>query len=210
MTRRTPLWRGKGTGRRRSTLSSRSLGATTRRSGGTGWTLKWEENDVPLPWPSAPWLLAIMSDVVMLQHRNAILAGARASGGQQPALDPDGVQGKLAAEGKRPDFRGVTGDNSPNAFPATLQRSKIKRLYNTRIGTATVTRGGVRSRKARIGAKAGVTISAAKRHDAWLAREAALGVEYFFVDGDVDRLIDAQLSAWLAQAMLGPPTREPE
>lgn len=117
--------------------------------------------------------------VILDAHRKAILTGVRANdGAPQPKLDPRGQQGRRAAKGKRPSFRGNTGRT--NGFPRSLRRGRTK--------------------KARGDTNTTVIIEAPGKFVPWLGRESnARGVEYLFTDGAIAKAIEDETMAWLEE-----------
>lgn len=138
---------------------------------------------------------AVSSEILEL-HYQAVSKGLKANGsGPQPRLAPDGVQGKLAARGKRPKFRGVTGSSRP--FPNNLTRTKIRLLKKPKKLTSGVE-----------GTSAKATVEPGRGHKQYVAREAAgekvdEGVEFFFTDGKVEEAIDRVVRAWTDVALEG-------
>lgn len=119
-----------------------------------------------------------VAGVVLEAHRKAILAGTRANDGAvQPKLDPRGQQGRRAAAGKRPNFRGNTG--RPNGFPRSLRRGRTK--------------------KGRADTNTTVVIEAPGKFVPWLAREDTRGVEYLFTDGAIAKAIEDETMRWLEE-----------
>jgi hypothetical protein len=128
-------------------------------------------------------LVDYLSDVVLAAHRDAIIAGRVPSGEPQRPLDPAGERGRAAAAGKRPKARGFTG--LTDSFPLKIRRGKIQRFA-----------GGAR-----------VVIAPGKKHRSFVEKDAARGVEYLTVDGDVDALIGVATERWI-DAVLAEQTPE--
>jgi len=102
-------------------------------------------------------------------HRKAIRAGQEPSGGSQKGLGPD--ERKRASKGKRNSQRGM---GQAGRFPASI---------GTRVSGGDL--------------KATGEVAADAFYDDWQGREARRGVEYFEVDGDVEKVLDAVLEAEL-------------
>jgi hypothetical protein len=149
-----------------------------------------------------------VSTALLMHHSAAIKAGRRAGGSAQAKLDPDGGQGRLAAEGKRPSARGFTG--KAESLPNILTRSAIRMQEKpVRIG-GRVEQSGPRQKGKRrptspkMGYAAHATIHPATNlHAQWLIDEAGRGNEYFQVVGDADKVITKVVADYLATAANG-------
>lgn len=172
-----------------------------RRRGAKSETVKWgisyKEGSDLAPWFNAIWLADQVSRMLLDVHRDAILAGKKASGGQQRPLDPDGRQGALAKKGRRPDVRGNTGRSEGRTFPNMIKRTKLRVGQGKRIGNK------------RLGTVAQTKIVPHSAHRKFLEREFENGVEYFYTEGEVEDRLDALLEQWLDQALSGPPRKDP-
>lgn len=129
---------------------------------------------------------------LLLHTAGSIETGKRPSGGAQRPLDPEGQQGRKAAEGRRPNTRGNTG--TERSIPQLLTRSEVRATGKvTRIG-----RGG------ELGYTAHATIyPGAGLQGQFIAEEDAQGIEYFAVTGDADRVIEQVVVDYIATCMDG-------
>lgn len=128
---------------------------------------------------------------LLMHHADAIERGQRPSGGPQAPLDPDGEQGRQAAKGKRPSARGNRG--RPGSLPPNLTRSAVRATGKVvRIG------GGMLGFTAR----AEIYPAFAKQAE-WIAKEEALGHEFFSVTGEADAVIEEIVVDYLATVFDG-------
>lgn len=148
-----------------------------------------------------------VSRALLLHHANAIKSGRRASGSTQAKLDPDGGQGRLAAEGKRPSARGYTGKDE--SLPNVLTRSALRVSQRpVRIGTTAASgprqkrRSGPRAPVMGFTAHANIEPANAL-HAQWLIDEAGRGHEFFSVIGESDHVITKVVADYLATAFDG-------
>lgn len=166
---------------------------------GSSWSFVWNDESDLTPYLDASWLLAEVSHAVLAAHVHAIAAGDMARGGPQAPLDPFGQSGRAARAGRRPDARGVARTDG-RSLPDLLTRDPIKG------------RGGAVSRSkksgtARVGTLATTSIRPGSGgHTQFLSKDAQRGVEYFFVDGDIEKVIDRAVGEWLNAAFEGPPS----
>lgn len=133
-----------------------------------------------------------VSRALLQHHADAIEEGRRPSGGAQAPLDPEGQQGRKAAEGRRPNIRGNTGTD--RSIPRLLKRSEVRSTGKVvRIG-----RGG------ELGFTAHATIyPGAGLQGQFISDEADQGIEYFAVTGDADRVIEQVVVDYLATVFDG-------
>lgn len=158
--------------------------------------------DIHMQLDAVP-LLDHVTDVMMAQHLESIVSGQRADGGgSQKPLVRGGQQGRLAAEGIRPDARGFTG-RSIRPFGPNIVRKEIRVLQKPVTFQRSVERLGIRFREKIEGTKAKTSIQPDPIHLGWLVTEGDRGVEYFYVDGLISRLIDMALAQWLGVALDG-------
>lgn len=158
--------------------------SVTRR-GKTSWDLWLDvEDDLELYISPAGWLDYVLT-ALLVHHHKSIEAGDRADGKRQMPLEPDTQQAKRAAAGKRPKWRGAT-DSPSNRFPDKLTRGRISQTTKpVRIG------GKDRAGNARVGTSArGEIKPGLGLHTKWLTEEEARGVEYLFVTGEADEVIE--------------------
>lgn len=143
-------------------------------------------------------LLDFTSIALALHHRESILAGQRADGGSQKALVSAGTQGKLAAKGARPRARGNRGSLTKTVgFADGVTRSAIEQ-------TLRQTKAQKQSQQVTVAARC--TIGPSKLHEGFVSRDAdKSGVEYFFVSGEAERVIDKAVDAWLENLLTGKP-----
>lgn len=143
-------------------------------------------------------LCEAISDEILELNYQAIAKGQRADGsGAQPPLDATGEQGRLASKGKRPNLRGVRGSQSKKPFAENVTRKKISIRKRPRKLTSGVE-----------GVVAACTIEPAPSHKAYVRREAQgdkvpEGVEFFYVEGQVEAAIERVLSDWADLALEG-------
>jgi hypothetical protein len=164
--------------------------------------LVWEDEVDWAPYFDAAWLVTEILNAVLEHHHRSIVAGVEAGTG----LDQKPLEGKSAADadaGKRPDVRGWTGKSGGRAFPDALTRTKI-------AGSG-VTKGKVKTLAGKQVMEASGTIKPGlSKHIDWLEDELGKrGVDYFYVDGNVEKLIEETLRRLIDQAIQAPPKRFP-
>jgi hypothetical protein len=147
-----------------------------------------------------------VSRALLALHADAIEDGQRAGGGAQAPLDPEGHQGRKAAHGERPAARGNTG--TAKAIPPNLTRGPIKGgTKPVSVGQAVSFSSGSRAPRQKttlIGVKADADIYPMFAGQAkFIDEEASRGVEYFFVDGKADRVIEDVVADYLATVFDG-------
>ena len=154
-----------------------------------------------------------VSTALLLHHSRAIKAGRRPGGASQAPLDPDGGQGRLAAEGKRPSARGFTGKDE--SLPNVLTRTAIRLSKGeVRIGGSTRAAGPRQKGKRgptspNMGFSAIANIEPANAlHAQWLIDEASRGHEFFAIVGESDAVVTKVVADYLATVTDGPRTFE--
>lgn len=165
-------------------------------SGRSTWGTRWRVIAGTEPQLDAAALVDHVSDVVLSEHHEAIRSGRRADGsGLQPKLNPRGTQGRRAEEGQRPNVRGYTG-LTVKPFSDEIRRTAIKVKAGPTLRRTTV-KLGLRLRTKSPTVRAKTTIEPAPIHRGWLGTEAGRGVEYFYVGGLVEHMVDLAVSQWL-------------
>lgn len=149
-----------------------------------------------------------VSTALLIHHSNAIKAGRRPGGASQAPLDPDGGQGRLAKEGKRPSARGFTGkaESLPNVLtrsPISLSKGEV-RIGGSQRASGPRQKGRRGPTSPNMGFSATATIRPANAlHEQWLVDEAALGHEYFSVVGESDHVVTKVVADYLATVVDG-------
>lgn len=139
-------------------------------------------------------LLDAVSQEVVIHHRTAIRDGRKASGGPQNRLTPKGTQALMAGKGQRPTARGNRGALSKYPLHDHFIRSAI---------AETVRQTKSQKERGQYSIAAQATIGAGPMHSSFVERDGAGKIskagatEYFFVDGDVSRVIDGAVERWL-------------
>ena len=167
--------------------------STTRN----GWGTRWRASaDLPVQLDAVA-LVDHVSDAVLGEHYDAIVSGRKADGSQpQPPLLRRGTQGRKAAAGERPDIRGYTG-RTTTPFGANLTRTPVKVVKKAPVFRRTDQRLGMLIASEVEGVRAKTTIEPDPIHLGWLSTEAGRGVEYFYVGGVVEHLVDLAIAQWL-------------
>lgn len=154
-----------------------------------------------------------VSTALLIHHANAIKSGRRPGGASQAPLDPEGGQGRLATEGKRPSVRGFTG--KAESLPNLLTRSAISlskgevRIGGSQRASGPRQKGRRGPTSPNMGFSATATIRPANAlHEQWLVDEAGMGHEYFSVVGESDHVITKVVADYLATVTDGPRTYE--
>ncbi len=178
----------------------------TRQTRG-GWGATWSISSSIAPSFDAGALADHISDVVMAEHLHAIQEGRRAeSYEKQPELAAYGTQGKRAAEGQRPNIRGMTGSTA-KPFAENIERTAIKisgrSLNRSRVGQ------GNQFQRFRVNetveaTRAKTTIRPDRIHESFMGLEYdERGNQFFFVTGLVAEAVDAALAAFTGHAIDG-------
>lgn len=155
-------------------------------------------------------LCDVVTQALLVHHARAIKAGRRPGGAGQAPLDPDGGQGRLAAEGGRPSARGFTGkeDSLPNIltrYPMRVSKKPV-RIGGRVEASGPRARGRRRPSAPMMGIAARAEIGPANAlHAKWLIDEYNSGHEFFAVVGDADRVITKVVADYLAGAFSGEP-----
>lgn len=132
-----------------------------------------------------------VSTALLAHHAASIEAGLRPAGGRQAPLDPEARQGIRAKQGKRPDARGNTG--RPSAIPPNLTRGQMDRGRTVSAG---------KSGRLQVEATARI-FPAGRGQGKFIEEEAALGNEFFSVDGSADRVIEDAVIDYMARVFNG-------
>lgn len=182
-------------------------GVTSTSSTRGGWGARWKIATDLAPSFDAVALVDHISDVVMAEHHGAITEGERADGsGKQPPLASWGQAGINAAEGKRPNIRGVTGSTA-KPFADNIERTAIK-AKGSSFSRSRMKQGNqfqrFRVNETVESTKASTTIRPDKMHENFLGLEAdKRGIGYFFVGGKVAEAVDKALAAFTGLALEG-------
>lgn len=166
-------------------------------------------------WRSEGWrpefaadsLVDYVADVVLAYTRDSIIAGRRPDGVEQPPLKEPGARWQAAKKGKRPPFRGWTGRAA--ALPLKIRRGALKRQGTVRASGPIAP--GRPAPYAGTMTGASVTIAPHKQHRAFVGLEAARGVSYLSVEGEMAKIIDEAIALWVELALQGqPPDADPK
>jgi hypothetical protein len=158
-------------------------------------------------------LLDFVSTALAMHHRESILTGKRADGTSQRDLVAVGTQGQLAKTGARPNIRGNRGKQTKGlGFADGVTRSAIAQ---------TLRQTKAQKRNQQVTVVARCTIGPHKTHEGFAQRELdgltikddgttvrahiSSPVEYFFVNGEAEQVIDKAVDAWLENLLTGKP-----
>lgn len=146
------------------------------------------EQDGYHPNVGAGSLCDAISTALLAWHMEAIQTGERGDGPPQEKLNPNAQQGTLAKQGKRPNVRGWTG--GARALPLELTRTEIRATGKSVI---------IDRRSGKTGTTAHANVQpGGNLHDDFLKREHdERGIEYLFVTGEAEKIIDATLVAFM-------------
>lgn len=174
------------------------------RGGGATWSI----STTLAPSFDAAALADHISDVVMAEHWHAIGEGRRADGyTKQPPLAAWGQAGQDAAEGKRPNIRGLTADTS-KPFRDNIERTAIKisgrSLNRSRVKVGNQFQGKFRFNETVESTRARTTIQPDRIHASFMGLEYdKRGNQWFFVKGLVAEAVDKALAAFTGLALEG-------
>lgn len=192
------------TARRRAKSAGVISTSVTRK----GFGVRWRTATTLAPSLDAVALVDHVSDVVLAQHYHAIGEGLQADeSAPQPPLAAWGQAGRDAAEGRRPDVRGVTGLSS-KPFRDNLERTAIKvkgkQISRSRFMRQRFGESGFIVNETVEGTRASTTIQPDRIHRNFVAIEAQKRqIQYLYVGGMVSEMVDRALAAWLDVGLEG-------
>lgn len=182
------------------------LGTTVTRK---GWGVRWRVASTFAPSFDAVALVDHVSDVVMAEHWHAIGEGRRAGDMEQQApLAAYGKAGRDAAEGKRPNVRGLTAATA-KPFRDNIERTAIRVSGKTLARSRLKAGGGaLKGQTFRVNetveaTKAKTTIRPDRIHDTFMGLEVDRKHQFFFVTGGVADAVDKALAAYTDIALEG-------
>jgi hypothetical protein len=182
-------------------------GVTSTSSTRGGWGARWKIATDRAPSCDAVALVDHISDVVMAEHHGAITEGERADGsGKQPPLASWGQAGIDAAQGKRPNIRGVTASTT-KPFADNIERTAIK-VKGSSFSRSRPKQVGlfqrIRVNETVEATKASTTIRPDQIHESFMGLEyEKRGNAFFFVGGKVAEAVDKALAAFTGLALEG-------
>lgn len=174
-----------------------------------GFGARWRVASDFAPSFDAVALVDHISDVVMAEHWHAIGEGRRAGDLEQQApLKAWGKAGRDAAEGKRPNIRGLTAATA-KPFRDNIERAAIKvsgKAFNrSRLKAGS---GSLRGQMFRVNetveaTRAATTIRPDRIHENFMGLEEQRRHQFFFVTGAVADAVDKALAAYTSIALEG-------
>lgn len=191
----------------RARATTAGVRGTSITRGGFG--ARWRIASNFAPSFDAVALVDHVSDVVMAEHWHAIGEGRRAGDLEQQApLKAWGKAGRDAAEGKRPNVRGLTSSTA-KPFRDNIERTAIKvsgkTLNRSRLKAGS---GALRGQTFRVNetveaTKAKTTIRPDRVHETFMGLEVDRKNQFFFVTGAVADAVDKAMVAWTRIALDG-------